>query len=52
MRGQKRFFRWVQCVMLASNSPPNVLLKIKVFGEDLVAEITLQLRTFSFQLLC
>lgn len=38
--------------MLASNSPSNVLLKIKVFGEDFVTEITLQLWTFSFQLLC
>lgn len=28
--------------------PSNVLLKVKVFGEDFVTEITLQLRTLSF----
>lgn len=39
-------------VLLDRNSPSNVLLKIKVFGEDFVTEITLQLWTFSFQLLC
>lgn len=50
--GLKSIFRWVQSTMLASNSPSNVLLKIKVFGEDFVTEITLQLWTFSFQLLC
>lgn len=30
----------------------NVLLKIKVFRKDFVTEITLQLWTFAFQLLC
>lgn len=34
------------------NSPPDVLLKVKVFREDFVTVITLQLRTFPFQLLC
>lgn len=38
--------------MLESDSPPDVLLKIKVFREDFVTEVTLELRTFSLQLLC
>lgn len=50
--GLQSFFRWAQSAILASDSPPNVLLKIKVFREDFVTEITLELWTFSFQLLC
>lgn len=49
--GLKSIFRWLQSGMLPSNSPSNVLLKIKVFWEDFVTEITLQLGTFSFQML-
>lgn len=37
---------------MASNSPSNVLLKVEVFRENFVTVITLQLWTFSFQLLC
>lgn len=36
----------------ATNSPSDVLLKVEVFREDFVTVITLQLWTFSFQLLC
>lgn len=37
---------------MASDSPSNMLLKVKVLGEDFVTVITLKLWTFSFQLLC
>lgn len=36
----------------AADSPPNVLLQVKVFGKDLVTVAALQLGPFSFQLLC
>lgn len=39
-------------VFTAADSPPNVLLQVKVLGKDLVTVAALQLGPFTFQLLC